>query len=89
LRRGIEFPLIFGTNSHLCGSALMPEVRNDSIVCFVQGHGVLFNSGRKTICSAETETQNSVSPLTLESVRQRAAAQLAIQQVASRTLIRK
>jgi hypothetical protein len=66
----------------------MPETRSDAVVCFVQGHGAKYSSDCERD-SQEAKAAQPASPVTLERVRQRAAAQLALQRVALRTLKQK
>jgi hypothetical protein len=62
----------------------MPDNRNDAF-SFVHGHGARYFSDHVEH-SPEAPDAEPVSPVTLERVRLRAAAQLALQRVAIRTL---
>jgi hypothetical protein len=63
-------------------SCVMPELRNDTVTCFVTGHGTRYSSNPVASESDSTTVRvKVVTPLVnaVESAKTRAAAQLAIQ----------
>lgn len=70
----------------------MPQVRDENFTCFVQGHGAKYASDRAPGDTKQTISviaDAAASPIALERVRLLAAAQLAFQRVAQRSLKRK
>jgi hypothetical protein len=65
------------------GSAVMPQLRDESFTCFVHGHGANYSSA--PIAESKLGSrQRLVTPITRISSNQRAEAQLAFQQRAGK-----